>query len=90
LPPFDDQTAASNIDDDRLESDKEEEQPHESVLHSYKELFLIQSNPLGLERFSREKKVQIKLMQLLKDLKVPPKQCPPQSIFLNSELGRQI
>ena len=73
FPPFDDQTAASNIDDDHLESDEEEDQPDESVLHLYEELFLLRSNPLGLERFSREEKVQIELMQLLKDLKVPLK-----------------
>jgi hypothetical protein len=34
---------------------------------------LLRSNPLGLERFSREEKVQIELLQLLKDLKVPLK-----------------
>jgi len=73
FPPFDDQTAASNIDDDHLESDEEEDQPDESVLHLYEELFLLRSNPLGLERFFREEKVQIELMQLLKDLKVPLK-----------------
>ena len=75
-PPFDDQTAALNIDDDHLESDEEEEQPDESVLHLYEELFLLRSNPLGLEQFSREEKVQIELMQLLKDLKVPLKAFP--------------
>ncbi len=72
FPSFDDQTA-SDIDDDRLETDEEEVQPDESVLHFYKELFLLQSNPLGLERFSREEKVQIELLQLLKDLKTPLK-----------------
>jgi hypothetical protein len=40
FPPFDDQTA-SDIDDDRLETDEEEVQPDESVLHFYKKLFCI-------------------------------------------------
>ncbi len=39
FPPFDGQTAVLNIEDNRLESDKEEEQPDESMLHLYEEFF---------------------------------------------------
>ena len=35
--------------------------------------FLLRSNPLGLERFSREEKVQIELLELLRELKAPLK-----------------
>jgi hypothetical protein len=87
FPPFDDQTAASNIDDDHLESDKEEDEPDESVLHLYEELFLLRSNPLGLEQFSREEKVQIEQMQRLKDLKVPLKAALRRVIILPLSLN---
>ena len=39
LPPFDDQTATSNIDHDRFETEEEEDQPDESVLQLHEELF---------------------------------------------------
>ena len=49
----------------------EEEGPDGSVLDLYLKLFKLRSNPLGLERFSREEKVHIELLQLLRDLKCP-------------------
>ncbi len=55
-PPFDDQTAALNIDDDHLESDEEEEQPDESVLHLYEELFCYNQIRLALNDFLERKK----------------------------------
>ncbi len=36
-------------------------------------MFKLRSNPLGLERVSREEKVQIELLQLLQDLNCPLK-----------------
>jgi hypothetical protein len=60
-------------DQDVSESDKEECQADHSVLDLYEELFKLRSNPFGLERFSREEKVQIELLQLLRDLNCPLK-----------------
>ena len=62
------------IDQDVLENEEDTEcQADHSVFDSYKKLLKLRSNPLGLERFSREEKVQIELLQLLRDLKAPLK-----------------
>jgi hypothetical protein len=53
--PFDDQTA-SDIDDDSLETDKEEVQPDESVLHFYEELFCYDQIRLALNDFLERRK----------------------------------
>jgi hypothetical protein len=55
------------------QSEKEECQADHSVSDLYEKLFKLRSNPLGLERFSREEKVQIELLQLLRDLNCPLK-----------------
>ncbi len=71
-----DDDAFSNVhadDQDVSESDKEECQADHSVLDLYEKLFKLRSNPFGLERFSREEKVQIELLQLLWDLNCPLK-----------------
>jgi hypothetical protein len=78
IPSFDD--GASDILDDSSEIHDDEVQPDESVLRLYEELSLLRSNPLGLDRFTREEKVQIELLQLLTDLKAPLKSF---SLILN-------
>jgi hypothetical protein len=55
------------------QSEKEECQADHSVSDLYEKLFKLRSNPLGLERFSREENVQIELLQLLRDLNCPLK-----------------
>jgi hypothetical protein len=60
-------------DDDADDQDVSEEGPDLSVLDLYLKLFQLRANPLGLARFSREEKVQIELLQLLRDLKCPLK-----------------
>ena len=84
FPPFDDQTAALNIDDNRLESDKEEEQPDESVLHLYEELFCYDRIRLASNDFSRGESPN------RANAASQGSESPPQSILLNSELGGQI
>ena len=70
--PFDDHDP--DADDDSASGSKEEEdRPDRSVLDLYETLFLLRSNPLGLQRFSREEKVQIELLELLRELKAPLK-----------------
>ena len=61
--------------DDQDVSEKEEEecQADHSVFNLYEKMFKLRSNPLGLDRFSREEKVQIELLQLLRDLNCPLK-----------------
>jgi hypothetical protein len=61
------------VDDFASGSKEEEDQPGQSVLDLYEKLFLFQSNPLGLERFSCLEKVQIELLELLRELKAPLK-----------------
>ncbi|KAI2511944.1 hypothetical protein MHU86_2460 [Fragilaria crotonensis] len=78
IPSFDD--GASDILHDCSEIRDDEVQPDESVLRLYEELSLLRSNPLGLDRFTREEKVQIELLQLLTDLKAPLKSF---SLILN-------
>ncbi len=46
-------------------------------------LFKLRSNPLGLERFSREEKVQIELLQLLRDLNCPLKSKQSHTNYYN-------
>jgi hypothetical protein len=70
--PFDDHNPNA-FDDSASGSKEEEDQPDQSVLDLCEKLFLLQSNPLGLERFSREEKVQIELLELLRELKAPLK-----------------
>jgi hypothetical protein len=70
--PFDDHDPDA-VDDSASGSKEEEDQPDRSVLDLYEKLFLLRSNPLGLERFSREEKVQIELLELLRELKAPLK-----------------
>jgi hypothetical protein len=60
-------------DQDVSESEKEECKADHSVFDLYEKLFMLRSNPLGLERFSREEKVQIELLQLLRNLNCPLK-----------------
>jgi hypothetical protein len=63
-------------DQDNSESDNEECQADHSVLNLLEKLFRLRSIPLGLERFSREDKVRIELLQLLRDLvNCPLKAC---------------
>lgn len=50
-----------------------EDGPDHSVLDLYLKLFKLQANPLCLELFSLEEKVQIQLLQLLRDLNCPLK-----------------
>ncbi len=61
------------IDQDAFENEGDKCQADHSVFHSYEKLLKLRSNPLGLERFSREEKVQIELLQLLRDLNAPLK-----------------
>jgi hypothetical protein len=70
--PFDDYDPDA-VDDSASGSKEEEDRPDRSVLDLYEKLFLLRSNPLGLERFSREEKVQIELLELLGELKAPLK-----------------
>ncbi|KAI2491351.1 transposition [Fragilaria crotonensis] len=70
----DDASNYGRVDDqDVLESEEEKCQADHSVFDLYEKLFKLRSNPLGLERFSREEKVQIELLQLLRDLNCPLK-----------------
>ena len=62
-----------DADDQDVSETEEEEGPDLSVLDLYLKLFQLRANPLGLARFSREEKVQIELLQLLRDLKCPLK-----------------
>ena len=43
-------------------------QPDGSVLELYEELSRLQANPLGLETYSRKEKVNIELLDILKDM----------------------
>ena len=61
------------IDQDALENKEGACQADHSIFNSYEKLLKLQSNLLGLERFSREEKVQIELLQLLRDLNCPLK-----------------
>jgi hypothetical protein len=70
--PFDDHDPNA-VDDSASGSNEEEDQPNWSVLDLYEKLFLLQSNPLGLERVSCEEKVQIESLELFRDLKAPHK-----------------
>jgi len=57
-----------------VSTDEEDfQQPDESVLKLYEELVLLRANPFGLERFSRDEKIHVELLQLLKDIKAPLK-----------------
>ena len=71
----DDDFVPASFDDDHPDVPSEEEEGHadHSVFELYEKLFKLRSNPLGLERFSLEEKVQIELLQLLRDLKVGSK-----------------
>jgi hypothetical protein len=48
---------------------EEKDGPDLSILDLYLKLFKLRANPLGLARFSWDEKVQIELLQLLRDLK---------------------
>ena len=50
-----------------------EEGPDLSILNLFLKLFKLRMNPLGVARFSREERVQIELLQLLRDLNCPLK-----------------
>ena len=50
---------------------KDEDIPDGIILDLYQEMQELQSNPLGLDRFSGEEKVHIELLNLLKELKAP-------------------
>jgi hypothetical protein len=58
-----------DADNQHVSETEEDQGPDLSVLHLYLKLFQLQANPLGLARFSREEKVQIELLQLLRDIK---------------------
>jgi hypothetical protein len=62
-----------DADNQDVSETEEEEGPDLSVLDLYLKLFQLRVNPLGLARFSREEKVQIELLQLLRDIKCPLK-----------------
>jgi hypothetical protein len=62
-----------DADDQDISETESEEGPDLSVLDLYLKLFKLRANPLGLARFSREERVQIELLQLLRDLKCPLK-----------------
>ncbi len=49
----------------------ESSQPDTGVFEFYEELLSLQSNPLGLEHFSREEKLHIQLLDVLKEIKAP-------------------
>ncbi len=69
-----DEDFPDNIDvEGASESEREECQPDRRVLDLYEKLFSLRSNPFDLERFSYKEKVQIELLQLLRDLKAPLK-----------------
>ncbi len=70
--PFDDHYPDA-VDNFASGSKEEEDQSDRTILDLYEKLFLLRSNPLGLERFSREEKVQIELLELLRELKAPLK-----------------
>ena len=59
---FEDNDPDVPIDQDALENEEDKCEADHSVFNSYEKLLKLQSNPLGLERFSREKKVQIELL----------------------------
>ncbi len=61
---------ADNQDISKTESDKG---PDLSILDLYLKVFKLQTNPLALACFSREERVQIELLQLLRDLNCPLK-----------------
>jgi len=61
---------ADNQDISKTESDKG---PDLSILDLYLKVFKLQANPLGLARISWEDRVQIELLQLLRDLNCPLK-----------------
>ena len=60
-------------DNQDVSETEDEEGPDLSVLDLYLKLFQWRANPLGLARSSREEKVQIELLQLLRDIKCPLK-----------------
>jgi hypothetical protein len=70
---FEDNHPDVPVDHDVLENEEDKCQADHSVFDSYEKLLKLRSNPLGLERFSREERVQIELLQLLRDLKAPLK-----------------
>jgi hypothetical protein len=61
----DDDFVHSSFEDNHPDVPSEEEEGHadHSVFDLYEKLFKLRSNPLGLERFSLEEKVQIELLQ---------------------------
>ena len=72
---FDDNAVpeGNDADDQDIPETESEEGPDLSVLDLYLKLFKLRANPLGLARFSCEERVQIELLQLLRDLNCPPK-----------------
>ena len=82
----DDASNDGNVDDkDSSESEEEECQADHSVFDLYEKMFKLQSNPLGLEQFSREEKVQIEFITTLKGSELSSK-----SIYPSTELGSKI
>ena len=87
VPPFDDDfpnevdafldSGSEGEGEGEGEDDKKDEHcaddADRSVYDLYKELFELRANPHDLERFSCEEKVQIELLQLVRDLKAPLK-----------------
>ncbi len=70
----DDASHKVHIDNqDVSESEEEECQAVHSVFNLYERMFKLRSNPLSIERFSRDEKVRIELLQLLWDLHCPLK-----------------
>jgi hypothetical protein len=71
----DDAVPEGDADDQDISKTQSEEGPDLSVLDLYLKLFKLRANPLGLARFAREERVQIELLQLLRDLNCPLKAC---------------
>ena len=69
----DDDVEAPGGDDEEADSESNAEtgEPNTSVLELYHLLKKLRSNPLELERFSKEELVYISLLQLLNEIKAP-------------------
>jgi hypothetical protein len=70
--PSSDDPVPWNDEESDTHVDKQVE-PNKCVMKLYEEILELRSNPLGLDRFSYEKKVHIELLHLLKVLHAPLK-----------------
>ena len=73
LCAFDDVLPCEEAAADNNHSNHSEGVPDRHLLDLYQEMQELQSNPLGLDRFSVEEKVHIELLNVLKELRAPMK-----------------